>query len=133
MAVHKYMDSVIDDVSFIVLDKVSELNNESAEMHHCVRTYAESVADGSTIIFRIKDLSDGSRATLGTHIGHDDKAVHFTQLKSLHNSKATVRIKKAVLKFMKTYNIQVETRHFDYDLEGANVPEKFIYDDIDFF
>jgi hypothetical protein len=123
MSTYKHMDAEIDGVSFTVLDSVSELNNESSEMHHCVRTYAQSVAEGSSVIFRIKDSSDGSRATLGTYVvkKKDDTFEHtFSQLKALHNAQATTKIRKAVFKFLKTNKIVIDEFHLGHDMEGAN-------------
>jgi hypothetical protein len=98
MQEYTHLNCDIDGVSFEVLDSVQSLNNESAIMSHCVRTYAESVSMAKVIIFRIEDKVEKTRSTMSIRVNDDE--FKFEQLKGRFNSKSTIRIIKNCIVFL---------------------------------
>jgi hypothetical protein len=91
----------IDNIEFQILDSVEKLYNESEFMHHCVKTYCYNVADGSYVIYGIKDIETGDRATLAviTRGGN----FSFNQLKTINNRTATKKIIETTRRFLRKY------------------------------
>ena len=66
-------------------------------MQHCVRTYAQSIANGRCVIFSLKDEATEDRATLEFSITLE--GLKFNQLKAKHNARATEKIITTVISF----------------------------------
>ncbi len=118
--------SVVDNVSFKLIDNIDDLLEEGSFMHHCVGTYASQLAQGKHLIFSVKDLDTEERATLEfynlNHNGFFEKNTNiwnFNQLKSKYNSKAS----KNIIEKFKIFNkklqksgLQTKVNENSYDL-----------------
>jgi len=91
----------IDNIEFQILDSVEKLYNESEFMHHCVKTYCYTVGEGTYVIYGIKDLETGDRATLA--VITKNKNFSFNQLKTINNRIATKKIIETTRKFLRKY------------------------------
>lgn len=96
----------IDGVKFSLISNVIELEKESQDMKHCVKSYARGIAEGRHLIFSVTDTEDDSRATLEFYrvvnlISDDDDEWNFSQLKAKFNKRATNKIIDSVFKFCK--------------------------------
>jgi hypothetical protein len=102
----KKFETNIDKISFVLIESAEELQKESMEMKHCVSSYAESIASGNCLIFRVYDTERLERATLELSLRKKEKHTKdlyltFNQLKAKHNNRATKRIIKTVIDFCK--------------------------------
>lgn len=97
------LSQTIDGISFKIIDSAEGLEKESAEMYHCVNTYANDLAHGRCIIFKIIDKETKDRATLEIGIQDNGNYVFFNQLKAKYNNRATRKIIESTIKFCKEF------------------------------
>ena len=129
---YKIIDKIIlNEIEFKLINNISLLENESKEMKHCVRTYAKGMSEHRHLIFSIKDLETGDRATLQfqnlyNEISNDINKDfwRFNQLKAKHNQKSTQKIIDTTIDFcekvLKKNNIKYELKKDSYDLRLDN-------------
>jgi hypothetical protein len=118
--------NIIENVSFKLIDNIEDLLEEGSFMKHCVGTYASQLANGKHLIFSVKDLDTGERATLEFYnldyndfFGTNANVWVFNQLKSKYNSKAS----KNIIEKFKIFNkklqksgLQIKVDESSYDL-----------------
>jgi hypothetical protein len=99
-------ETIIDNIRFKLIDNISLLELESKEMNHCVRSYAQKMSEHKNLIFSIKDLDNGDRATLEFFNSNLESSKDikkdfwtFNQLKAKFNTKTTQKIIDATIKF----------------------------------
>lgn len=113
----RYTEGVYDNIEFKLLDTPELFYEESSVMNHCVKTYCTSVSNGLYIIYSIKDLESGNRATLS--LNTKEGSFTFNQLKSKNNSKATVKIINCVKEFISDFfNITEIDKCYDLILDN---------------
>ncbi len=84
----------IDGYHFLIPKSVAELFRESRVLKHCVKRYAEDVANGDTLIVFARENIDEPFFTMEIHNGT------IVQLYGLKHSKPNESIKEAANKYL---------------------------------
>jgi hypothetical protein len=134
------------DIEFSLIDSSRKLDKESSEMKHCVASYADRIADNTSIIYSIEDKKTKERATLEFYV-IENKKLYFSQMFGVRNSYPSEKINNSynfLTKFLKEkgYNVvsnrQELKKHNELlldntiqNLEDYNEPH-FLNDDLPF-
>lgn len=94
---------------FELIKTVDELQHEGDSMEHCIASYANYVASGNYIAFRVFEDDTNGRFTLGLHREGTD--LFFDQLKGSRNYPASVPACLAALEFCNKNGIPVAVEH----------------------
>lgn len=102
------------DFQFNLITKVSELEKESEEMKHCVRSYAKGISEGRHLVFSVYNKRNNNRGTLEfININNTEKKEdewHFNQLKGKCNDYCSKEMCEATIEFcevLKEKNINI--------------------------
>jgi hypothetical protein len=135
-----------NDIQFKLIDNVNSLSEEGSKMKHCVKSYARGMSEGYHLIFSVKDLINGERATLQFQRKIEKNGLiswTFSQLKGKYNSQASERIIASIKLFVENLllknSIKVNISYKEWDLvikneneKSKNIPELLpFHDDID--
>lgn len=80
--------------------EVSELNEESRALHHCVRTYAKKVAEGETMIFFVRREEGVPYVTL------ELKGKKIIQVRADHNARPEEEVIEFIQGWKKHFRLQ---------------------------
>lgn len=94
---------------FELIKTVDELQHEGDSMEHCIASYANYVASGNYIAFRVFEDDTNGRFTLGLH--REGSELLFDQLKGTRNHPASVPACQATLEFCNKNGISVAVEH----------------------
>lgn len=100
---------------FELISSIDELKNEGSSMEHCIASYANIIASGYYIAFRVFEENTNGRFTLGLHRNAEGFGLSFDQLKGTGNAPASVPVCLATVEFCKKNGIRVSPET-DYDL-----------------
>lgn len=121
-----------DNYKITILNSVDKYITESTEMHHCIKSYLNSVAKKQYIAFNVKNLNNKNDvATIGFICSYDkkNKKIQFDQLKSINNKKASKELICFVKNFMTKNKIVFSDNCYDISSEtdGLNKNIAFAY------
>lgn len=92
-----------DEIIFSLLTSGQQVIDEGREMHHCVGSYAQSVANGGYLVYKVEG---GERATLGITISYESgKVVYmYQQCYKRCNEQVSAKTKAAALSLVAALN-----------------------------
>ena len=94
----------------IVPTEHTDLVRESEELHHCVRTYIESVANGSTYILFLRKKTDLNKPFATIEVLPNKTLI---QLKASCNTHVDAKAQDFVEKWAKAKKLTIKSRDFD--------------------
>jgi hypothetical protein len=100
---------------FELIATIEELKEEGSSMEHCIASYANIIASGHYIAFRVFEEETNGRFTLGLYKNAEGFGLSFDQLKGTGNSPANVQTCLATVEFCTKNGIRVSPE-MDYDL-----------------
>lgn len=100
------------DDSFVIepLRTVLDFINESSVLNHCVKTYVENCARGSTNIFGLRKKDEPDKPYYTVNIDNDGKLI---QNRGKNNCPPTEEVREFVTKWLKFVNKQLKTFSID--------------------
>jgi hypothetical protein len=129
-----------NDIEFILIDNVKSLSEEGSTMRHCVKSYAKGMSEGKHLIFSVKDLLNGERATLEFAKKIKNNGLTswtFSQLKGKYNSQCSERIISSIKLFVENFllknSIKVNISYKEWDLLIQNEKSKKTPEQRDFY
>lgn len=96
-----------EEYSIILPTSAKEIIQEGKNLHHCVGSYTRKIADGSTLIFFIRETGkiNDSYVTMQ----YDIPSNSIVQIKGISNSRASFPVITAVDKWAKEKKIRIES------------------------
>ncbi len=102
---------------------------EGAQMHHCVKTYTDSVEKGTTAIYSIRDIGDET-TELKPHATIEYKEGNIKQIKGPHDSIVDIEYieatRRLIMHLMKTDDFSAIVQNKDIPLAEKNNIEIYI-------
>lgn len=105
----KLLNAENDKYVIIKPESIEDLNNESNQMHNCVRTYWEKIANGYCYIFFVRDAKDINKSLATIEIAKRSNGLKLVQLKGPYNKLTDVSIQKFITNWAKNNNIEITT------------------------
>ena len=95
-----------DSLIAICAKSQEDLNNESKELHHCVRTYGQRVADGRALIYFIRKREERKKPYYTLEI--DPRTGVVVQCRGLRNCSMTPEVEAFRAEFEKTFKKMIK-------------------------
>lgn len=101
-----HIDQNIDDLHFKIIKNSQELAIEGIEMRHCIYSFKHRMREKNYLAFRIENVDQKIRATLGIHLVHEQDHIsyRFNQCYGIYNSIVPQNVYEACQKLIKQLN-----------------------------
>lgn len=105
----KLLNTKNDNYIIIKPETIEDLNNESNQMHNCVRTYWEKIANGNCYIFFVRNAKNINESLATIEVLKKENLLTLIQAKGPYNKPADISVQKFIIKWTQKNEILIST------------------------